>query len=203
MKKPILLFQGDSNTDWNRIREDFYDLGGGYVPLIQDAFPHVLVLNRGVSGDRTTELLARWHKDCLELQPDYLSIFVGINEVWHKYIWDKPMTTRQFEENYRQLLELVKKNKPTTKVLLMSPFVFPIGDYNEQWMPDLIEETRIVEELSKEYNTLFIHMQQFMDSHLTIHSMQELTYDGVHPTPLGFDFISKEIIQQIKNHWNL
>jgi acyl-CoA thioesterase-1 len=203
MKKPVLLFQGDSNTDWNRVKEDYYDLGGGYVHLVQQAFPHIQVLNRGVSGDRTTELLTRWQKDCLEIQPDYLSIFVGINEVWHKYKWNKPMTSQQFEENYRSLLLQVKERLPLTKLLLLSPFVFPIGDYNEQWMPDLIEETAIVEQLSIEFQAIFLNMQQFMDSLLSTHSMQELTYDGVHPTPLGFEFISEEIIKIIRQYWTL
>ena len=73
-----ILFQGDSITDVGRRRNVMYDLGNGYVSMIRGLISalrpdlSVEILNRGNSGDRTTELLQRWQQDCLDLHPDWL-----------------------------------------------------------------------------------------------------------------------------------
>jgi len=40
------------------------------------------ILNRGISGDKVSDLKKRWEQDCLELNPDVVSILIGINDVW-------------------------------------------------------------------------------------------------------------------------
>ena len=75
----VLLFQGDSITDAGR-KESQDGLGSGYVSIISGTlgadprFKGLSFLNRGVSGDRTVELLSRWKEDCLDLKPSALSI---------------------------------------------------------------------------------------------------------------------------------
>ena len=86
-----ILFQGDSITDAGR-RDDGgkQPLGQGYVAQIAGLFAArqpalgIEILNRGVAGDRTAELLARWQEDCLALRPQVLSIKIGVNDVWRK-----------------------------------------------------------------------------------------------------------------------
>jgi lysophospholipase L1-like esterase len=66
------------------------------------------VINRGVGGDRTTELLARWRQDCLELKPDVLSVSIGVNDVWRllgEWNGQTFVTATEFEANYRRLLD--------------------------------------------------------------------------------------------------
>ena len=43
------------------------------------------MLNRGVSGDTVRELKARWQADVLNLKPDWLSVCIGINDVWQQF----------------------------------------------------------------------------------------------------------------------
>src|SRR5688500_11041895 len=86
-----LLFIGDSITDagWQGDREA---LGAGYVRLIHDlllardpaAAPNVI--NRGISGNKITDLAARWQRDVIALDPDMLSVMIGINDVWHDLV---------------------------------------------------------------------------------------------------------------------
>lgn len=203
MKKPILLFQGDSNTDWNRKRNESDDLGTGYVLEVSKLLPNTTILNRGISGDRCVELLARWQSDCLELTPDYLSIFVGINEIWHKYEWNKPMTIQEYEQNYRSLIEQVKHSLPQTKIILLSPFALPIGAYRPIWQSELEQEIRIVESLAKEYRTLYLSVSSIFQKAAQNHSFQELTFDGVHPTPLGHQILAKAVVDILQKEWNL
>jgi lysophospholipase L1-like esterase len=81
-----LLFIGNSITDAGR--SQFSPYGDGFVRdchrWLQAGYPELdlSVINRGVSGDTTQDLLARWERDAIRLQPDWLFIKVGINDVW-------------------------------------------------------------------------------------------------------------------------
>ncbi len=103
-----ILFIGDSITDVGRSREDDSNLGNGYVNLInaQLRLMHpdktFKLLNRGNSGDRIQDLRARWETDCVTLQPDFLTIFIGINDTWRRYDSNDPTSTASFEVDYRQ-----------------------------------------------------------------------------------------------------
>ena len=70
----LILFQGDSITDAGRCGSAD-GLGGGYVAMVRALITarhpelRVRIANRGVGGDRTVELLARWQADCVALRP--------------------------------------------------------------------------------------------------------------------------------------
>ena len=83
-----ILFQGDSVTDAGRnksIDEPNIWLGGGYVNMIYEKIksliPGVEVLNRGVYGNKSTDMYARWRVDTLNIDFDVLSILCGVNDV--------------------------------------------------------------------------------------------------------------------------
>ena len=193
-----LLFQGDSITDCNRNRENPFDLGHGYVKKIQAALPKHEVLNRGISGNRTIDLLMRWQKDTLDLKPDVLSIFVGINEVWHYHYDQKVLTPMMYEDYYKNLIKQVKYLLPNTKILLIEPFVFPIGVYQKSWDVELIEEQAIVRKLAQLYDTAFLPLQEILNQKLNQHTMADIADDGVHPTDLGHEIIKDAILDTIK-----
>src|SRR5436190_18411808 len=81
-----ILFQGDSITDGNRGRsaDPNHILGHGYAFIIAAKYGaayadrNLTFLNRGVSGNKVTDLAKRWQKDTLELKPDVLSILIGV-----------------------------------------------------------------------------------------------------------------------------
>jgi lysophospholipase L1-like esterase len=195
-----LLFQGDSITDCNRNRENPMDLGFGYVQKIQQALPNHEVYNRGISGNRTIDLLMRWQKDTLDLKPDFLSIFIGINEVWHYHYDQKVLTPMMYEDYYKNLIKQVKYLLPNTKILLIEPFVFPIGVYQKSWDVELFEEQAIVRKLSHMYNTLYLPLQDILNQKLSEYTMAQIADDGVHPTDLGHDIIKDAILEIIKPH---
>src|SRR6476469_5371926 len=82
------LFQGDSITDGNRTRNNDWNhvMGHGYQFIIASKLWYELpkqglhFFNRGVSGNKVTDLALRWQEDTLDLSPDVVSILVGIND---------------------------------------------------------------------------------------------------------------------------
>jgi acyl-CoA thioesterase I len=190
MKKPIYLFQGDSITDCNRNRSQIDSLGDGYVSILQSRHPKLSIINRGISGDRVNELLERWQEDALNLNPDVISIYIGINDVWHHHEWGKPYSISSFITMYQTLIDQIRQQNPFTKICLISPFVLKMGHYKEVWQKDIDEIIEAVDRLSKHNQTLYLSLSEvFRQANLT-YTAEELTWDGVHPKNIGHEIIA-------------
>ncbi|MBR5827013.1 MAG: hypothetical protein IKY78_08025, partial [Clostridia bacterium] len=143
-----ILFQGDSITDCSRYRKATDDkessrvifsdgrlfkkvtaLGEGYPAMVsaelEKQYPNKFRFhNRGVGGDRIPDVYARIVKDIINLKPDYMSLLVGVNDVWHDFDFGKNGTgTIRFEKVYNILLEELKEEFPEIKIVIMGPFV--------------------------------------------------------------------------------
>jgi acyl-CoA thioesterase I len=198
MKKLIYVFQGDSITDCNRDRSQTDSLGDGYVSILQSRHPELFIINRGISGDRVNELLNRWQEDALDLNPDVISIYVGINDVWHHHEWGKPYSIASFITMYQTLIDQVKKQNPRTQICLISPFVLKMGHYKAVWQKDIDDIIQAVESLSKRNQTLYLPLSEvFRQANLT-YTADELTWDGVHPKNIGHEIIASAIEEVLK-----
>lgn len=192
-----ILFQGDSITDANRDYRSF-DLGQGYVCFIKESLPNTEIINKGISGNRTLELLERWQADTLDINPDILSILIGVNEVWHHFRFGKMITKEIYYESYRKLIIQSLNNNPKLKIIIVEPFVLKVGVYEEKWTPFLNDLQSLSKKISDEFNLYFIPMQSILDSYLTKYRPEELLEDGVHPTRLGHEIMAKHIVEKLK-----
>lgn len=201
-KDSLVLFQGDSITDCNRDRANGSCLGAGYAKLtatqLQASYPerNLRFTNRGISGNRIPDLLARWDEDCIALQPDWVSILIGINDVWRRFDRNDPTTTEDFYQGYRKLLQRTR-HETNAKIILMEPFVLHHPADRLAWRDDLDPKIEIVRQLSAEFSTILISLDSlFQDAA----SKQQASYwaeDGVHPSPAGHALISKAWIDSV------
>lgn len=191
-----ILFQGDSITDAGR-QSSPDGLGNGYVAIIRGLMAErhanlkVRIVNRGVSGDRTEELLNRWDADCLSLKPAWLSIMVGVNDVWRK----RQVSNGQqhiplpvYRENYIKLIEQARSAK-ITRLVLISPTTIdddPESDLNKL----LAEYDEVVRELAQHYAAIYVPARERL--WVAIQSFPEVkwTTDGCHPTIGGHAVIA-------------
>lgn len=193
MKKPVYLFQGDSITDCNRDRNNPDGLGDGYVSMLKERYPFMEIKNRGVSGDRVNELLVRWKSDVLELKPDVLSIYIGINDLWHHHVWGKPYTLASFEQMYQSLIDETRYHLPHVKLLLISPFALKMGHFQSSWQKDLDDIIKTVKSLSEKNKTLYLSLSDVFSQAENTYDKEDLTWDGVHPKPLGHAMIADHV----------
>lgn len=196
MKRLVCI--GDSITDWNRDKSNFDDLGNGYVPIISKALKDVKVFNRGISGNKTTDLLRRWQEDLIDLKPDVVTILIGINEIWHHYAFNDIVLPEAFKENYIKLIEWTKKECPHTEIILMTPFVFDVGVYEPIWQKDLEIEQDMVKEIAKHFDLKCLDMQAILDGYLSQYQKLDILSDGVHPTQFGFSIIADHLLEVLK-----
>jgi lysophospholipase L1-like esterase/RimJ/RimL family protein N-acetyltransferase len=192
--KPIIVFQGDSITDCNRNRDDHNSLGEGYVKILANYLPDAKIINQGISGHRSAELLSRWQDETLSTKPDLISILIGINDIWHLYKFGKKLQPDEFENNLTQILINTKKALPNTKILMIEPFAFPIGEYEPIWQADLDKEILVTRKLAEKFADYYIPMQTIINDVAQSYQMTKILGDGVHPTPLGHQLIADSLL---------
>ena len=186
-----ILFQGDSVTDAGRDRSDPHDMGNGYPryasAMIQDSFPDTEFefINLGISGNRTGHLVERLEADFIEIQPDIVSILIGVNDVWHHYAFEYVETTdEQFEANYRKVLDNLK-SRTNARILLIQPFLLETADPAKQELSEeLARKKAIVKRLADEYADAYLPLDEVLHS-MTEEEPAYYAADGVHPTPDG------------------
>ena len=197
-----LLFQGDSITDWGRNRENIHDLGNGYpkytAQLLRKKFPHIdwEFINLGVSGDRTRELLVRWQKECIDIQPDILSILIGINDTWRAFDSNDPMTAEEYELNYRRLLEDVKKNTKA-RIIMMEPFLLHNEPSKDTWRSDIDPKIDTVRRLAREFADVYLPLDGLFAAASVEHEPGYWANDGVHPAEPGMNLIAQAYAQAV------
>ena len=205
-----LLFQGDSITDCGRATcggagYPMYDLGPGYAGIIATSLlgnepeKNWTIYNRGVSGHRIVDLYARWKKDAINLNPDIISILIGINDVGHEFAHTNGVEADRFDSFYRMLLDWSREHNPNVKFILMAPFVFDFGYANNDWTPIVQERGKIVEKIAQDYNAIFIPLQDIFNEALKKAPKEYWVVDGVHPTNAGHQLIVKAWLEAAKD----
>lgn len=197
-----ILFYGDSITDMGRSR-DFdkkaWGYGVGYPSfvagtLLKDEPEKYEFINRGISGNRIVDLYARIKADVWNLQPDVLSILIGINDIWHEIGGKNGVELDRFERIYRMLLQDTKERLPNIKFVLMEPFVLE-GEATKDHMDAFAEVknyANMVKKLAEEFGAVFVPLQAKFDEAAAKHGAENYLYDGVHPDAAGAKLIADE-----------
>lgn len=203
-----LLFIGDSITDAGRDRMNIESLGHGFPLLIaaavQNLFPEkrLTVINKGIGGDKLIDLKNRWEEDCLNLNPDIVTIMIGVNDTWSNE--SKPEgpseeELEEFESNYRYLLKSLHQ-RTDAKVILMEPFVLPFPKDRVHWRMDLDKRIHVVRKMAGEYQTELIPLDGLFNAAGLRNGFSFYTGDdGVHPTVAGHGFIAQTWLDHIVN----
>ncbi|MFA5191231.1 MAG: SGNH/GDSL hydrolase family protein [Verrucomicrobiia bacterium] len=194
-----ILFQGDSITDGNRGRsmDPNHILGHGYVFIIAArhgaAFPGAKLdfMNRGVSGNTVLDLEKRWQKDTLDLKPDVLSIFIGVNDN------SKGVPLDQYEQAYDKLISEARTANPKLRLVLGEPFVKPTGKVND----GIRKRQEIVSRLAKKHGAALVRYQRVFDEAVKRAPADYWIWDNVHPTYRGHQLMADEWERVVRECW--
>ena len=207
--KKIILFQGDSITDWGRTRSkentpnDSQCLGSGYVLLtagaLLDEYASIkpFIYNRGISGNKVFQLAERWDKDCIDLKPGLLSILVGVNDYWHTLDGGYKGTLETYRNDYRALLERTKKALPEVTLVICEPFVLKCGSVNQKWFPAFDGYREAAKKVASEFKAIFVPFQSAFDKAVEIAPPNYWAADGVHPTVAGTHLMAKTWLKTV------
>ena len=206
------LFQGDSITDAFRSRSDDDYAGNGYPTLVKAQlgckYPGKFnFFNRGVSGDRIVDIYARIKSDIINLRPDYMTVLVGINDVWHEISRSNGVDAEKYGRVYDSLISEVREALPEIKIIILEPFVlegFSTCDCEE--CPDRLEtfrretalRSREAKRVADKHGLPFVYLQDKFDEACRREAPSYWLYDGVHPSAMGHYIIKEALIECIE-----
>ena len=206
-----VVFLGDSITQNAVINsEDFK----GFISLLEENVnQNTELIGKGIGGDKVSDLLTRYRDDVIKLNPDIVFIYIGINDVWHKYDYGTGTDIDLYENGLRQIITDLKENG--VEVILCTPTV--IGENNgeftlvnqfkdietmETMNNDLDDYSDVIRKLSREFDTKLLDLRKIFMQYISENNPENkskgvLTTDGVHLNNLGSKLIADEMIRFI------
>lgn len=171
-----------------------------------------VILNKGVSGNTSTDLIKRLDIDLLNENPDLVILMVGTNDM---------LNSKKFVsyENYgKNLDKIVKQIKSiNAQVLMMSPptvdsvYLYMRHDKNafiETPNVKLQKAKEIVEQIAMENHVLFLDVNSiFKAMGLPLHNEDDYVRnkknsnveDGVHLTAFGYKFLAENVYSYLES----
>lgn len=198
---PLLLFQGDSITDsgrdTNADENSSSSLGLGYVLLIAADLlklrtdSDIQFANRGISGNKSVDLLKRWSADTLSVRPAIVSILVGVNDYAHRRGGFYHGTVNDFERNYGQLLNITRQALPSAKIVVIEPFLLQAGRVDNSWLSGFAPYRDAARRSASVANATFVEMQEKFNELARQRKAEYWSRDGIHPTLAGHAIIAE------------
>lgn len=206
----LILFQGDSITDCGRNREEISSTGTGYVHMVKGQlgfeYPEEYeFINKGVSGNRIVDVYARIKMDIINLKPDYMSLLIGVNDVWHELGGrHNGVAAGKFEKIYNMLIDEILEAHPDIKIMLLEPFVLEAAataateEEPERWdyfRTEVPLRAAAAKRIAEKYRLSFVALQDKFNAACKKAPASYWLRDGVHPTPMGHWIIKNEWIK--------
>lgn len=207
-----LIFIGDSITDCGRSRPDGEGLnnalGAGYVSLVNALITasrpesRIRVINKGNSGNTVWDLANRWQEDVLAVKPDWLSIMIGINDVWRQF--DMPLAVEKHVslERYAQILEdLVVKTQPGLKGLVMCTPFYIEPNTSDRTRARMDQYSAVVRTLAAKHGAILVDTQAAFDRFTEHYHANAIAWDRVHPQLPGHMVIARAWLDAVGYTW--
>jgi lysophospholipase L1-like esterase len=189
-----------------------YPKYSGFITLLKnDIEDDIELIGKGVSGDKVSNLLERYKEDVLSLNPDIVFIYIGINDVWHKYDFGTGTDILFYENGLRKIIADIKSNG--ARVVLCTPTV--IGENKGEFTlvnkfkdietmeimnGDLDAYSDVIRKLSSELDTDLVDLRKIFVNYILENNPNNepagiTTYDGVHLNDLGNKLIADEMLK--------
>lgn len=200
--RQTILFIGDSITDAGR-RDEYAPYGAGYVNMVRDfllaRYPerHLTVINRGVGGDTTRDLLARWPADVLALRPDWLVVKIGINDVWRAFGGSprEAVPLPEYIANLRNLLDQARAQTPA-RLILLTPYMIE-ADRAQPMRREMDRYGAAVKALAGEYGAVLVDTQAAFDAALQHTTPADWAPDQIHPDGPGHALLALAFLRAV------
>ena len=170
-----VVFYGDSITDgWK----------------LDDYFPGKSYINRGISGQTTSQMLVRFRQDVINLQPKVVVLLAGTNDIAGN---TGSISVEDIEANYATLAELAKLHH----IHMVFSSVLPVHEYTErasdmftQRPPDkIVALNRWLKDYCATSGCAYLdYFSAMVDDKGSL--KKDLADDGLHPNQAGYNIMA-------------
>ena len=207
-KGDTILFIGDSISDYERAKpvgEGLFNAWGrSYVAdagsLLNCMYPELAlrIVNMGIGGNQVRDLNMRWEKDVMERRPDWVSVLIGINDVWRQfdcpYMPETHVLPEEFESTYEKLIQ---RTLPEVKgMILMTPY-FMEPNKSDPMRARMDVYGHIVKKLADRYSCVFVDLQRAWDELFKYMHPCNIAWDRIHPNQVGCMYIAKQFLREV------
>ena len=167
---------------------------------LEDSFPGKPYVNRGISGQTTSQILLRFRQDVIDLHPSVVVILAGTNDLAEN---TGPATLPQIEGNLASMAQLAEANH--IGVVLCS--VLPTVHY--WWHPQVPNPAARIAALNRWLQAYaarehYVYVNYYAAMKNSADGLRhDLSADGVHPLPAGYAVMAplaqagiNEVLQQ-------
>ena len=200
-----IVFAGDSVTDMGSaqpVGEGLFDnVGRSYVRIVENmlaaVYPErrIRVTNSGVGGNTSRDLLARFDRDVTSLAPDWVSICIGINDVWRQFdtpaMFDYQVMPDEYESNLKKMILAVKEK--VKGIFILSPYYMEPNrlDPMRARMDEYVE---ICRKLSEKHGCVFVDFQKLYEDYCKVRHSTYIAWDRIHPNQVGATLMAREFL---------
>lgn len=142
---------------------------------------------------------ARWDADTIALQPDVVTILVGVNDYWHKRLRGYHGTVAAYEDELAELVTMTRRALPAVRVYVLEPFVLRTGHVDASWFPEFDDRRAAAASAARASGASFIPLQSRFDELVRTTGPAYWAADGVHPTPSGNAVIAEALLERMSD----
>lgn len=157
------------------------------------------IINVGVSGQHAENMEPRFKKDVVDRKPQWVTISVGINDVWHRLGQPHdPKVLEQYIENVTKMVDMAQA--ANIKVILLSPTIIQedaTQEGNKRLLQYIAAEKKIAEEKKCEFVDLHEQFVKALTQKPAGFKGNWLTADGVHMKPMGDAIMALGILRAV------
>jgi len=197
------LFQGDSITDAGR-RAAAAPFGTGYARLFIDLMTanrpdrQITWINKGIGGNRVTDLFDRWTDDTIRFQPDWVSILIGINDLHSVLRGVEPnVPVDLYREKYDAILTRLEQ-ETDAQVLIIDPFYISTDGTGDSFRALVLQTIpgyiAVAQEMAAAHGCRHIPMHDIYAEHLKHREPDFYCPEPVHPGPSGHMVIANAML---------
>lgn len=175
--------------------------------------PGYTITNKGVDGQQSTDVRARFERDVLALEPDAVMIWGHYNDMIRNSADQMAATRQKAQDNYRWMTEQARA--AGIEVILMTEITLPIPDTFKEntmaWVAGLLgkqdyrsqknEHIKAVNAWLREYarsqNIKLMDLEQALDSGNGTRKVEYTREDNSHVSPAGYQAITRYVAAQL------
>ena len=160
-----------------------------YAYWIMRSYPQWTVLNRGINGQRSDQILSRFGKDVLQEKPDYVIVLAGVNDVY------QGRSQESIRKNLRSMYEMALDERIPAVAATILPYDRMSSSEGKAirqlnlWIKETAQELKI----------------QFCDTNRVVANPTDAerlrgSPDGLHPDISGYRAMGEALAKVIEGH---